>query len=78
LPLNDEDASKFESSYVHQVYNQIADHFSNTRHSAWPGVVEFIQSLKKDSVMLDIGCGNGKYLNLRNDIFAVYLFDKMI
>ena len=73
MPLNDEDASKFESSYVHQVYNQIADHFSNTRHSAWPGVVEFIQSLNKDSLMLDVGCGNGKYLNIRNDIFSVCL-----
>lgn len=71
LPFNDEDASKFESSYVHSVYNQIAEHFSNTRHSAWPGVAEFIQSLSKHSLLLDIGCGNGKYLNLRNDIFAV-------
>ena len=71
LPLNDDDASKFESSYVHKVYNQIAEHFSNTRHSAWPGVAQFINNLNRDSMMLDIGCGNGKYLNLRNDIFAV-------
>ncbi len=71
LPSNDDDAAKFESSYVHNVYNQIAEHFSNTRHSAWPGVAEFIQNLDKYSFLLDVGCGNGKYLNIRNDIYAV-------
>lgn len=71
LPVNDEDAAHFESSFVHNVYNQIAEHFSSTRHSAWPGVVEFINQLPACSLILDAGCGNGKYLNIRNDILAV-------
>jgi hypothetical protein len=71
LPKNDHEAKHFEATYVHQVYNQIADHFSSTRHSAWPGVVEFIKSLEPYSLMLDVGCGNGKYLSIRNDLYCV-------
>lgn len=74
LPENDEEAIEFEKSHVHTVYNQIAEHFSNTRHSAWPGVAKFINSIPRGSFMLDIGCGNGKYLFLRDDIFAVCFF----
>lgn len=72
LPTSENEALEFENSFVHTVYNQIADHFSSTRHTAWPGVVKFINSLEPYSLLLDIGCGNGKYLNLRpNDLFAV-------
>lgn len=71
LPSNNLEAKNFEKSYVHTIYNQIADHFSHTRHSAWPGVARFINSMEPYSTMLDVGCGNGKYLNLRNDLFCV-------
>ena len=71
LPVSDEEARQFEKSYVHNIYNDIADHFSTTRHKPWPGVVKFIESMAPHSSMLDIGCGNGKYLSLRNDILAV-------
>jgi hypothetical protein len=30
LPLNDKDALDFENKYVHKIYNEIADHFSQT------------------------------------------------
>lgn len=71
LPSNDLEALKFERSYVHTIYNEIADHFSQTRHSAWPGVAKFIESMDAYSFMLDVGCGNGKYLNRRKDLFSV-------
>ena len=71
FPDSEMEAVKFERLYVHQVYNEIADHFSLTRHSAWPGVVKFIESMNAYSTMLDVGCGNGKYLNIRNDLFCV-------
>lgn len=45
-----------------QVYDNIASHFSGTRHSQWPRVAEFMDSLQPGSVLVDIGCGNGKYL----------------
>jgi alkylated DNA repair protein alkB family protein 8 len=71
LPKSDLEAIEFERSYVHVIYNEIADHFSHTRHSAWPGVAKFIDSMDPFSLMLDVGCGNGKYLNLRKDLFCV-------
>lgn len=71
LPSNDTEADNFEKSYVHNIYNEIADHFSSTRYSAWPGVTKFINSMNAYSSMLDVGCGNGKYLNLRKDMFCV-------
>lgn len=70
IPSNDSEAKNFEKSYVQEIYNEIADHFSHTRHSAWPGVARFINSIEPRSYMIDIGCGNGKYLNLRDDLYS--------
>jgi len=33
LPETDSEAQDFEKSHVHTIYNEIADHFSHTRHS---------------------------------------------
>lgn len=51
-----------ELSNVHSVYDTIAGHFSETRHSPWPLVLQFVQGLGAGAVLADIGCGNGKYL----------------
>lgn len=63
--------SACELENVHKVYNEIANHFSETRHSPWPQVLEFINDLPMGSVLVDIGCGNGKYLQLSSDTFGV-------
>ena len=55
LPSTDQEARQFELSFVHNIYNEIADHFSHTRHSAWPGVAKFIDSMSPYSFMLDVG-----------------------
>ncbi|XP_035784567.1 alkylated DNA repair protein alkB homolog 8-like [Anopheles albimanus] len=55
-------AALVEAENVHRVYNQIARHFSETRHSPWPRVEAFLQTLNVGDVLLDVGCGNGKYL----------------
>uniref|UniRef100_A0A182PYF3 Fe2OG dioxygenase domain-containing protein n=1 Tax=Anopheles epiroticus TaxID=199890 RepID=A0A182PYF3_9DIPT len=55
-------AAEVEAENVHRVYNEIAKHFSDTRHSPWPRVEAFVQSLSPGEVLLDVGCGNGKYL----------------
>lgn len=73
LPMTDVEAVEFERAHVHEVYNGIADHFSSTRHSAWPGVARFIHAMDPYSMMVDVGCGNGKYLNLRNDLYSVII-----
>ncbi len=57
----------FTQTHVHEVYDQIADHFSDTRYKPWPGVVSFLQGLPPESHILDVGCGNGKYLSVRQD-----------
>ncbi|KAH8410894.1 hypothetical protein KR222_007172 [Zaprionus bogoriensis] len=55
-------ASDLEQHNVHEVYDKIADHFSDTRHTPWPQVAQFLHSFEPHSVLLDVGCGNGKYL----------------
>ena len=45
---------------VREVYDEIAGHFSETRHHPWPEVTEFLTG-KSGSVGLDVGCGNGRH-----------------
>jgi SAM-dependent methyltransferase len=56
---------------VPAIYEHIAQHFDETRTSHWCKVKEFIQSLSSYSSLLDIGCGNGKYSTVRNDIIYI-------
>ena len=57
-------ASVFEAEFVHKVYDVIAPHFSNTRHTPWPKVSEFLMRLEPGALIADVGCGNGKYLGI--------------
>lgn len=54
-----------ESRHVHALYDAIAPHFSSTRHSPWPRVEAFMRWLPPGSLVVDAGCGNGKYLGIR-------------
>jgi alkylated DNA repair protein alkB family protein 8 len=58
----------FESLYVKNVYNSIAEHFSHTRYKPWPLVESFLRKLPKNSLVGDIGCGNGKYIQCVNHL----------
>ncbi|KAF3941266.1 hypothetical protein ABW19_dt0210616 [Dactylella cylindrospora] len=69
-PAHSEEAL-YEEQHVHQVYNEIASHFSATRYKPWPIVNEFLIKLSTGSVGIDVGCGNGKYLNINPNIFVV-------
>ena len=51
-----------EKQHVHEVYDQIADHWDHTRYAPWPRVAEFLQSFPVHSMIGDVGCGNGKYI----------------
>ena len=77
LPKSELDARQLEQEHVHKVYNKIAHNFSDTRYKPWPRVVDFIRSFASGSLILDVGCGNGKYMNIRNDLMMVkkYLFN---
>ncbi|CAG7823393.1 unnamed protein product [Allacma fusca] len=69
--ITSENASNLEDNLVHQVYEDIAQHFSSTRHTPWPKIKEFVQNLGQSDVLLDVGCGNGKYLQLRGSCCEV-------
>lgn len=60
--------SNLEINNVKNVYNIIASHFDKTRFMHWKTVHEFILSVNTGTKFLDLGCGNGKYLNIRNDL----------
>jgi len=53
---------------INHVYNDIAKDFSRTRYKVWPAVQQFIDSLEVNSLVGDIGCGNGKNMKSRQDI----------
>ncbi len=57
---------QFEKQYVQDVYNQIAHSFDNTRaRNYWNAVNNFIQKIPNNPLqILDLGCGNGKYIPL--------------
>ena len=52
----------FEQTHVHQVYESIAKAFDTTRFCYWDAVKQFLDALPPRAVVLDDGCGNGKYL----------------
>ena len=57
-----------EDIYVKDVYNSIANEFSDTRYRPWTCVEEFLDNLEKDKIIGDIGCGNGKNMLYRKDL----------
>jgi len=54
-----------ERLHVHALYDVIAAHFSDTRHSRWPRVEAYVRALPRGALLVDAGCGNGKYLGAR-------------
>ncbi|EIW65650.1 hypothetical protein TREMEDRAFT_36141 [Tremella mesenterica DSM 1558] len=57
-----DDPSKGEQESVHDVYEDIAGHFAQTRYKPWPIIESFLLSLPPHSLGIDLGAGNGKYL----------------
>lgn len=56
-----------EISDVGSVYNRIAADFSRTRYKVWPCVARFLDRIIINSVVAEIGCGNGKNLAYLQD-----------
>lgn len=57
-----------EDKYVHNIYDLIADDFDRTRFCHWSYIKQFILDVEPQTTFLDLGCGNGKYFALRNDL----------
>lgn len=70
-PSSSLSVSELSSNHVIGVYDIIAPHFSSTRFSVWPAVRAFVEALPRHAVVTDLGCGNGKYLGLRNDCYWI-------
>jgi len=60
-----------EKKHVYEVYDKIAPHFSHTRYKPWPKIETFLNELEPNSLVLDVGCGNGKYLGVNKNLFMV-------
>jgi tRNA (uracil-5-)-methyltransferase TRM9 len=52
---------EFEKKHVHDVYATIARSFDATRVAHWGAVKQFLNELPRHAIVLDNGCGNGKY-----------------
>ncbi|KAI9258049.1 S-adenosyl-L-methionine-dependent methyltransferase [Phascolomyces articulosus] len=65
------DEEQYEEANVHQVYQEIASHFSETRYKPWPVVETFLNGLPTGSLGADVGCGNGKYIGVNPNILML-------
>ena len=59
---------EIEEEYVSKVYDGISKHFDHTRYKPWSGIKSFVESLAPYSMMLDVGCGNGRNLCIKKDV----------
>ncbi|KAG8746834.1 tRNA methyltransferase, has a role in tRNA modification [Ceratobasidium sp. 414] len=81
-----EGAQTHENQYVHDVYDQIAPHFSQTRYKVFSTAIiqqygtdptaNFLNSIPTGSIGLDSGTGNGKYLPLSEGRFLTIGVDR--
>jgi len=56
-----------------QDYNLIAEQFSSTRYSIWPEFNLFKQYVENGERILDLGCGNGRLVELFKDKQVEYV-----
>ena len=56
-----------DNKHVREVYEKIAKHFSNTRVYTWSWIRDFIERQSSNSLIYDIGCGNGRNINPDRD-----------
>ena len=62
---------EIEKEYVQNVYEDIAVHFSDTRYSRWNFVTNFLNKQISIDRGIEIGCGNGKNLCIRDDLHLI-------
>ncbi len=76
MEITTESETNFEITHVKNIYNQIATSFDNTRkHNFWVSVTNYIHLLDSNTKILDLGCGNGKYIPLFKPNQELYALD---
>ena len=57
-----------EENYVKKFYDSTAKEFSDTRYRPWTCVEQFMVNVEEGSSVADIGCGNGKNMNIKQGV----------
>ena len=60
----------YEKNNVKDIYELIAHHFKVTRVFTWSWIDNFVYSLNKNSLIYDIGCGNGRNMGYNDYKFV--------
>ncbi|ANQ07022.1 Uncharacterized protein PCOAH_00014240 [Plasmodium coatneyi] len=66
-------SDKIERKYVLDVYNKIAQHFCYTRYKSWNNVENLINEEQEGNLIIDVGCGNGKNVQVSSKYFFIGL-----
>ena len=61
--------SLIEKTNVKDIYEEIAEHFKVTRVYTWSWITNFINEQTQNSIIYDIGCGNGRNMDFENHTF---------
>ena len=60
------------TSKHHRTKSEKSNHApKQLKHNAWPKVKNFLLQLEANSLVADIGCGEGKYLNVNSKLFSI-------
>ena len=60
-----------EKYLVRNIYNEIADHFDDTRSYKWNWITDFINYYSSKDILYDIGCGSGRNITPYFDDFPI-------
>jgi len=66
---------------VKTTFDEIAEDFDKTRYKPWPECIEFAKTIPANSLVLDIGCGNGRncvFLAESNRVIGLDMAQKML
>ena len=59
--------NSIEKEFVHNTYQKIASRFDITRGYLWQSVKDFLDGIEPNSILLEVGSGNGRNLLRRKD-----------
>ncbi|CAF0760964.1 unnamed protein product [Adineta steineri] len=60
--------------FRHDVYNRLGSTTLTQDTTVWPKVRKFLNRISlqhKNALVADVGCGNGKYVKLKSDLFTI-------